>query len=365
VVAGARRHGLLLIVRLLFVTQRVDPDDPVLGATSAKIAALSARVDEVVVLADSAVAESLPVNCTAHSFASGSRIGRGVRFERALGRELARRPRPAAVIAHMCPIYAVLAAPLARPVGTRVMLWYAHWNRTRMLEAAVRVSNTVISVDTSSVPVTSAKVVGIGHGIDVSDFGCTSASSTDTVLLTALGRYSAAKGLDTIVRAVARARAMSVDVRLRAHGTSSHPGERENLARLHTLVRELELSAFVELGGPVPRTEVPALLAASTALVNNMRPGAPDKVVFEAAAACRPVLVSNPSFAELLDGLEPPLRFDVDDADELTARIRALAALGVEERNRIGHALRERVLEGHSVASWADAVVRLCSGGGS
>ena len=91
-----------------------------------------------------------------------------------------------------------------------------------------------------------------------------------------------------------------------------------------------------------------------------MRPGAPDKVVYEAAAACRPVLVSNPSFSELLDDLEPPLRFEVDDVDELAARIVSLAALDVDERNRIGRTLRERVLARHSVESWADAVVRLC-----
>ena len=347
-------------MRLLFVTQRLDPSDPVLGATSAKIAALATRVDDVVVLADSAVAESLPPNCTAHSFAAGSRVGRGLRFEKALGRELARRPRPTAVIAHMCPIYAVLAAPLARPAGARVLLWYAHWNRTRMLEAAVRASNVVISVDRRSVPVQSEKVVGIGHGIDVADFACTPPPD-GPVLLTALGRYSAAKGLDTMIRAVGRARAQGVDARLRAHGTASGSSEREHLVRLRALVAELGLAASIELDGPVPRTEVPRVLAESTALVNNMRSGAPDKVVYEAAAACRPVLVSNPSFGELLDDIRPPLRFDVDDEESLAARIAALAVLGADERSRIGQALRGRVLARHSVGSWADAVVRLCS----
>jgi glycosyltransferase involved in cell wall biosynthesis len=92
-----------------------------------------------------------------------------------------------------------------------------------------------------------------------------------------------------------------------------------------------------------------------------MRPGAPDKVVYEAAAACRPVLVSNPSFGELLDDLGLPLRFDVDDVEGLAASIASLAALDVDERDRIGRILRERVLARHSVASWADAVVRLCA----
>ena len=349
-------------MRLVFVTQRVDPADPVLGATVAKIAALAARVDEVVVLADSGVAGALPENCTVHSFASSSRIGRGARFERALAAELVRRPRPAAVIAHMCPIYAVLAAPLARPVGVRVLLWYAHWNRTRVLDAAVRASNVVISVDRRSVPVTSAKVVGIGHGIDVADFACTDAPAPGVVRLTALGRYSAAKGLDPIVRAVGLARAAGLDVRLRAHGTVSRPEEADNLERLRLLVAELELGDWVELGAPVPRQHIPALLTETTALVNNMRPGAPDKVVYEACAACRPVIVSNPLFDELLDDLEPTLRFELDDVEELAARIVAVGSLDRAARGALGRTLRERVLARHSVGSWADAVVGLAAG---
>ncbi len=93
-----------------------------------------------------------------------------------------------------------------------------------------------------------------------------------------------------------------------------------------------------------------------------MRPGAPDKVVYEAAAACRPVIVSNPVFDELLDDLEPPLRFALDDVDGLAARITAVGSLDSEARGAIGAALRERVLARHSVDSWADAVVRLSTG---
>ena len=349
-------------MRIVFVTQRVDPGDPVLGATVAKIAALAARVDEVIVLADSAVPGSLPANCTVRSFASSSRAGRGVLFEKALTGEIARSPRPAAVLAHMCPIYAVLAAPLARPLGIRVLLWYAHWNRTRMLDAAVRSSNVVVSVDRRSVPIASPKVVGIGHGIDVSDFSCPGAPESSPVRLVALGRYSAAKGLDPIIRAVAGARAGGLDVRLRAHGTATHPGEPANLALLQALVAELELADSVELGPPLPRQEISELLAGATALVNNMRPGAPDKVVYEACAACRPVIVSNPLFDELLDDLEPRLRFPLDDVDELATRIAAVGALDPTARTLLGQTLRERVLARHSVGSWADAIVRLCAG---
>lgn len=348
-------------MRLVFVTQRVDAADPVLGATVAKIRALAARCDEVVVLADSAVEAALPGNCRVRLFGSTARLGRGARFEHALVSELARRPRPAAVIAHMCPIYAVLAAPLARPLGTEVMLWYAHWNRTHMLEAAVRASSVVVSVDTRSVPVASPKVVGIGHGIEVADFTCEPPPATGRLELVSLGRYSAAKGIDTAVRAVAVARSSGVDVALRHVGTSIHPGEADNLERLRRLVEELELSDAVELGGPVPRSQIPAVLGASVALVNNSRQGAPDKVVYEACAACRPVLVSNVLFDELLADLESWLHFGLDDADALAASIGRLAGLGPDARLEIGRALRERVVDRHSVDSWADAIVQLAS----
>jgi hypothetical protein len=130
--------------------------------------------------------------------------------------ELRRRPRPAAVIAHMCPIYAVLAAPRARPLGVEVMLWYAHWNRSRTLEAAVRASSVVVSVDPRSVPVASPKVVGIGHGIDVADFTCARPLADGPLELVSLGRYSAAKGIDTAQAIAAPGR--RVDASLRCHG---------------------------------------------------------------------------------------------------------------------------------------------------
>ena len=120
-------------VRLVVVTQQVDPASAVLGATVDKLRALAERVDELVVLADSAVEGALPDNCRVRLFRSGLRAGRGLKFETALARELAGRPRPAAVLAHMCPVYAVLAAPLARPAGVKVMLWFTHWRRSRLL----------------------------------------------------------------------------------------------------------------------------------------------------------------------------------------------------------------------------------------
>ena len=79
-------------MRIVFVTQHVDPAHPALAATVPKVRALGARVDEVVILADRTVPESLPPNCRARSFAARTKLGRGLRFARGLAAELARRP---------------------------------------------------------------------------------------------------------------------------------------------------------------------------------------------------------------------------------------------------------------------------------
>ena len=133
------------------------------------------------------------------------------------------------------------------------------------------------------------------------------------------------------------------------HGPAGSPLEQQHRAELERLV--VELQAPVELGQALPRDELPALFARSDLLVNNMRAGASDKVVYEAAASCLPVIASNPVFDEFLDP------FPREDVDELAKRFRAFAALPAAERSVVGRALREAVVERHSVDSWADKVL--------
>ena len=100
-----------------------------------------------------------------------------------------------------------------------------------------------------------------------------------------------------------------------------------------------------------------ALYERNDVLVNNMRAGALDKVVFEAAAAGLPVVVASSGFDSLVRGIGPPLRFRQDDARDLAGRVRALHELGAAGREQLGMQLRERVRRDHSVEHWADAVL--------
>jgi glycosyltransferase involved in cell wall biosynthesis len=325
--------------RLVFITQSVDPDHPVLAATIPKIRALAERVDEVVVLAQSGSPEALPANVEVHTFGAPARAQRVWRFQRELARAL-----PAdAVVAHMIPAYVLLAAPLVRPRGTPLLLWYTHWKASRTLRGAEKLATSIVSVDRRSFPFESRKVRPIGHGIDVDEFKCTDRAGRKGLQALVLGRYSPAKGIETILRGVRQVDGAEVTL----HGVALNELERRHRSDLERL--------GVHLGEAVPRAEVPGLFARADVLVNNMEAGAPDKVVYEAAAACLPVLASNPVFDELFDGY--PLLFERDSPDSLAARLRWFAGLDEGERAAIGRTLRERVAQRHSVGTWADGIL--------
>ncbi len=103
----------------------------------------------------------------------------------------------------------------------------------------------------------------------------------------------------------------------------------------------------------MPRAEIPALFARSDVLVNNMRAGAPDKVVYEAAASCLPVLASNPVFDDLLPR-RAPLR------PRRPGEPRGAACGSLDRRRR--PELRELVSANHSVEHWADGVLATVEG---
>jgi glycosyltransferase involved in cell wall biosynthesis len=325
--------------RLIFLTQAVDPAHPALAATIPKLRALAARVEEVVVLAQSAGGADLPSNVEVRTFGASSRPGRVVRFER----ELARALPGDAVVAHMIPAYVLLASPLVRPRRIPLLLWYTHWKASVQLRIAEKLATAIVSVDRRSFPLASAKVRPIGHGVDVGEFACTDRNAHRGVRALVLGRYSSAKGIETILRA-----AQELDgVEFELHGAALNEAERRHRGELAAL--------GVPLGDAVPRADVPALFARADVLVNNMEAGAPDKVVYEAAAACLPVVASNPVFDELFAGY--PLFFERDSPQSLAERLRWFAGLSADERAEIGRTLRERVAKSHSVDTWADGIL--------
>ncbi len=328
-------------MKVVFVTQSADPAHPVLGATLAKIRALAERVDEVVVLADSVDESALPSNCRGRSFAAPSQAARGVRYLAALAPELLHKP--VAVVAHMAPVFAVLAAPVARPLRVPLVLWFTQQGSGPALQAAERVVDKLLTVDVRTVPIQSTKIRAIGHGIDVAALPCVPERQPPLRRLLGLGRYAPVKGWETVLGALAELPEASLTL----HGPLLTDGDRVHRPQLEQLAADLGVAERVSFGDAVPYAEVPHLFGLADAVINATRGNAADKVVYEAAAACLPVFASSPIFDTLLP---ESLRWHGDYPSSLAERIRSYPG-------GAGPALRERVASEHSVDHWAERVL--------
>jgi glycosyltransferase involved in cell wall biosynthesis len=343
-------------MKLVFVTQEVDADHPVLAQTVDLVGALAERVDELAILARR-IESPLPANVEGRTFDATSRSRRVIDFERGLAGSLARAD---AVIVHMVPEFAALAFPLSRLQRVPVLIWYTHWNASRTLRLATRLVDVALSVDARSFPIASPKVRAIGHAIDVERFDGPPVSLHDGPLrILAFGRTARWKGLTTLLDAVASLGG----VELAICGPSLTPDEHAHRAELESRIRtDPRLAGRARLREPVPRHEVQAMLAWSDVVAspNEPRSGATqDKAVFEAAACRRPVVSTNDAFASLLGDLPLPLLAPPQRPEALAATLATIRDADLATRVAVGETLRGRVVENHSVAPWADAVCRV------
>jgi glycosyltransferase involved in cell wall biosynthesis len=346
------------VKRVVFVTQQFDPAHPLLATTIPQVAALARQVDELVVVADKIVESALPENGRGRSFSSPTKAGRGARLIEAVAQEQpALRRDHGAVIVHMCPVYALLSAPIVRGSRLPLVMWWVHWKIDRVVIAAERVCTAVCTVDPRTFPMQSKKLHALGQGIDMASFPLAErvpppAGAPLRVLVGS--RYSPAKGIEVILRATRIALDGGLDLQVLVHGPAGSDEERREQERLKRLRRELELEEHVKLGGPVLRSDVLRLLGEADVLVNNARGGA-DRIAYEAAASRIPVLASNPAYSSLLD---PELFFDRDDPAGLAARLGEVEALSPAQRGAVGDRLRERVEQLHSTDSWSTGLLR-------
>lgn len=344
------------------MTQLIDPVDPVLGFTVGLVRALAAQFERIAVIANEMRSSPLlPANVEFVSLGKergAGRLVRGARFQRELLR-LLRDVRPDAFLAHMCPEYLVLAAPLAKWRHVSTLLWFAHPADSARLARAERLADVVLTSLPGSFPRRSSKVRVIGQAIDCHAFAQAEPpdrAPDEPLRLLALGRTSDSKRYDVAVGGISAARKAGTEVTLRVVGPSTTPAERANRETIERSIAALGLEPFVRLEPGVTPAEVPALLVGCDGLLNTTIDGSGDKVVLEAMSAGRPVLVSNPAFADLVSGLGVPLSFPTGDEKALGGAISTLAGLDRGTRSALGTELRERVLRGHSIDHWAESI---------
>lgn len=346
-----------MVRRLVFVTQTIDADDPNLAQTIDLVAALARRCEEVVVLADRVRRHDLPGNVSFRTFGASGRLRRGLRYAGALIGVL-RGGRPDALLAHMSPIFLVLAAPLLKPARVPLALWYTHWRAGPTLRLADRLCTVALTVDRASYPLRSRKARAIGHAVDLGAFAPRKQEpAAPPFRLLALGKTEPWKGFTVLLDAVEL-----LDARLEIRGPQLNAGQARHRAELEARVAASPaLRERVTIGDAVGREQVPGLIRSAHAVVSpgGVRDGgeALDKVIYETAACAVPLVASHPSLEPVLARAPMRLSFRPGDAADLAEVLAGLAAASSAERAEAGRLLRRWVEEEHSVDHWADGVL--------
>ena len=340
----ADARGALLVFNLA-----TDADDPILGFTTGwlnRLARAYAHVDVITMrMGRLEVAPNVRVYSVGKERGAGD-AQRALTFYSTLNRLLNER-RYQACFAHLMPLFAAMGAPLLKPRGVPLTLWYTHRQAHRILRLATAASVRVVTAAPDSFPLPTPKLRVLGHGIDTDFFSPTDAPpSSAAPAIVHVARLMPIKHQTTLVRAlvgVPEARAVFV-------GDVPPDIDSDYRDQIESLAHALGVRQRVTLTGSLLGEAVRDQYRAAAAAVNLSPPGAFDKAALEPMSTAIPTIVSCSSFDSLLGEHAADLRIDSpDDAAALADRLRRLLAQTPEQRARLGAELRTRVVAAHSL----------------
>ena len=335
-------------MNLLLFNLATDTDDPLLSFAVGWINRLAAFYERIDVITMRAGRLTTAPNVCVHSVGKekgNSEPRRAAEFYRILSR-LLRERRYTACFAHMMPLFALMSAPLLRPRGIPITLWYAHRQPHTILRLATVVSARVVTSVAPSFPLQTPKLRVIGQGIDTEFFSPDESqpASTDLPYIVHVARLMPIKHQATLIRALAEV----PEAQIVFVGDVPPGADAGYRAELETLARDLGVAERITFAGNQSAEGVRDWNRRAALAVNLSPIGLFDKAALEGMAVGVPTIVGSTAFDDVIG--DNSLRLDdLDDARGLAARLRDVLVLPDEKRRALGMTQRSRVVEAHSL----------------
>lgn len=357
-------------MRLLIVTQKLDEQDAVLGFMHGWITEFARQVEKVSVICLGKGRVNLPENV--HVFSLGKEkaelritnyeLWRRIKYAWRFVRYIAQtRNEYDAVFVHMNPEYVVLGGLFWKFWGKTVTLWYAHKSTPWHLRLALLFTDVIFTSTKSGFRLPSDKVKVVGQGIDTEKFKTQNSklkSEVEEFGIVTVGRIAPSKDYDVLIDAVEKiCKESSALIKVDIVGPTSVISDQEYLKRLKEKVERKGLSHVITFKGSIANFELPEVLVQYDLFVNMGHTGSLDKAVPEAMAVGLPVLTCNEAFNDVLGRFRGDLMYSKGDAEALHERILWVLGLSEDERRILGGHLREIVVQGHSLKTFAFKIV--------
>lgn len=331
-------------MRILFITQVIDRNDPYLSFVQRWISAFAWEFESIVAICLKKGEYSLPKNVKVLSLGKEkkpSRLSYIFLFYKYLWRE---RKNYDAVFVHMNQEYVLLAGWLWRLLGKPVYLWRNHYAGSLLTDVAAAFCTNVFCTSHYSYTARYERTIFMPVGIDTDLFKPVQekkeaqkeaiARKPRSILF--FGRIAPSKRPDILIEALGLLAKKGIDFSASFVGSAlpKDAGYHESLRRRGS---ELGLGGRISWKPGPPNAEAPALYSAHELFINLSPSGMLDKTIFE-AMACRCLVLA--SSEDLRGKVAGDFLFESASPAEVAEKIEHVLSLAPAERAKAAQEMR-------------------------
>ena len=332
-------------MRLLFITQKIDRYDDVLGFVHGWLNHLSKVFENIYVVCLEKGKVDLPNNVEVFSLGKEggrSRIKYMWRFFKYI---FSLRNKYNGVFVHMNPEYVILGAIFWRLWNKKIVLWYNHTYGTWRAKAGMALAHTVCHTSQYSFTSGIRKSRIMPTGIDTERFRPRDDSERIENSILYLGRISPVKDMGTLLDAAVILDKENFNFVLDVYG-EAFPRDEEYFKDMKDKAGTLVKKGKVKFCGAVSNIDAPKIFSTHEVSVNLTPAGNFDKTVFETMACGSLPMASSKAFEYILP---PEYRFKEKDPRDLADKIKNILNFGNEAKRSRGDKFRQFVVEKHSM----------------
>lgn len=330
-------------MKLLFITQKVDKDDAVLGFIHRWLEVFAPHFDQINVIC--LYKGRVELDPRINVFSLGKEDGRNrfkyiYRFYKYIWQQ---RKNYDAVFVHMNAEYVLLGFWLWKLLKKKVAIWYNHTFGSWRGKTAFALASIVFHTSPYAFSAGLKKSIRMPAGIDTELFVNTDSPRTPNSLLY-IGRISEVKHVDVLVTAATQMHT-NPSTLLDVYGS---PGEQdqEYYTQVQHQAAELLTQQRIVFAGPVPNYQTPAIYNQHQICVNLTPRGNYDKTILEAMACGCLSVVSSEAFR---DALPETCMFNECDSVDLADKLTKLLALSELEKENYRRQFRDYVVQHHAL----------------
>ncbi len=339
-------------MKILFLTQKIDVNDDLLGFVRGWLQKLAVRVEKISVVALGVGEYHLPGNVEVFSLGKNKNGQPRMINGRFLNRSKylfnfykyiwALRKDYDLVFVHMNKEYVILGGIFWRLTSKKIVLWYNHVQGNFWTKLAFALADKIFYTSPFSFAARYKKAQVMPAGIDTELFKKDGALQKIPNSILYLGRISPIKNLETLIETAKILDQRGVDFVLDIVGDAPEK-DREYLIKLKNLAAGV---AKINFSGKVPNWQAPQVYNQHAVAVNLTNSGSLDKSVLEAMACKNIVVLSNQSFREIVPD---SLLFQEKNPRDLSEKLIGALSFSQGEEETIGKKLRNYALNNHSM----------------